>query len=499
MKTVAEINEKIRRGEAVVVTAEEMVEMVKEKGAAAAAREVDVVTTGTFGAMCSSGAFLNFGHADPPIKLGGGEIYLNDVPAYAGLAAVDTYIGSTSISRTRGMEYGGGHVIEDLVRGKEVELRGRGYGTDCYPRKEIETTITIHDLNQAILYCPRTAYQRYNAATNSRDETLYTYMGTLLPEYGNVTFSGAGVLGPLGRDPGYRTIGVGTRIFLGGAQGYIAWEGTQHYPGKGLGTIAVVGDLKRMDARYLRGCTIHRYGTSLYVGLGIPIPILDEEVARTAGTDETQLRTNLLDYGVPRRERPVVREVTYAELRSGRIVVGKKEVPVSPLSSFRMAREIAWTLKRWIEKGEFLLSEPVERLPADRVFRPMKQVAPVPLVREVMTRQVVTVGPECSIAEAARILAEKGFDHLPVVDEHRRLVGIITSWDIATSVGTGKTRVSEIMTRKVVTAREDEPVDSVARSLELHSISGVPVLNERGEVTGVLTSDDLSKLVGRRR
>jgi len=268
---------------------------------------------------------------------------------------------------------------------------------------------------------------------------------------------------------------------------------------RGFGTIAVVGDLKRMSPRYLRGCTIHRYGTSLYVGLGIPIPMVDEEVARTAGADETQLRTNLLDYGVPRRDRPVVREVTYAELRSGRIAVGKKEVPVSPLSSFRMAREIAELLKRWIERGEFLLSEPVERLPTDRTLRPMREVAPVLLAGEVMTRQVVTVGPDCSIAEAAKILAEKGFDHLPVVDEQRRLVGIITSWDIATSVGTGKTRVSEIMTRRVVTARENEPVDSVARNLELHGISGVPVLNERGEVTGVLTSDDLSRLVGRKR
>ncbi len=497
MKSVEEINEKIRRGEAVVVTAEEMVEIVREKGASAAAEEVDVVTTGTFGAMCSSGVFLNFGHSDPPIKLGGGEVYLNDVPAYAGLAAVDVYLGATALSRSRGMEYGGGHVIEDLVRGKEIEVEGRGYGTDCYPRREIETVVTIHDLNQAILYCPRTAYQRYRAATNSRPEVLYTYMGTLLPEYGNVTFSGAGVLSPLGRDPEYRTLGVGTRIFLGGAQGYVVWEGTQHDPSAGMGTIAVVGDLKRMSPRYLRGCTIHRYGTSLYVGLGIPIPILDERMAAAAGRDETQLETEIVDYGVPRRERPVVRRVTYAELRSGRVEVKGKEVPVSPLSSFRMAREIAEVLKRWIERGEFLLTSPVQGLPREGTFRPMRQLGPVPLAGEVMTRRVVTVGPDCPIVEAARILAEGGFDHLPVVDENQRLVGIVTSWDIATSVGTGKRRVEEIMTRRVITARENEPVDSVVRSLETHGISGVPVVDERGKVIGMLTSDDLSRLVKR--
>ncbi len=498
-KSIAEINERIRKGDAVVLTAEEMVEFVREKGVAQAAKEVDVVTTGTFGPMCSSGAFLNFGHADPPIKLGGGEIYLNDVPAYAGLAAVDTYIGATSMSRSRGMEYGGGHVIEDLVRGKEIELRGLAYGTDCYPRKEIETTITIHDINQAVLYNPRNAYQRYNAATNSRDETIYTYMGTLLPNFGNVTFCGAGVLSPLGKDPNYRTIGIGTRIFLGGAQGYIVWEGTQHNPKEGLGTIAVVGDLKQMSARYLRGCTIHKYGTSLYVGLGIPIPILDEEIARTTALDESQIKTKIIDYGVPRRDRPVVREVTYAELRSGKVEIAGKEVPTSSLSSFKVSREIAETLKRWIEKGEFFLSEPLQNLPVDRIFKPMRQIAPTPLVKEIMTKEVITAKPDCLITEAAKILAEKNVDHLPIVDEHNRLVGIVTSWDIATSVGTGKKKLSEIMTRKVITAYEDEPVDTVARRLEAHRISGMPVVNERGELRGIVTTDDLAKLWGKRR
>jgi uncharacterized protein (DUF39 family) len=52
-------------------------------------------------------------------------------------------------------------------------------------------------------------------------------MGTLLPQYGNVTYCTSGELSPLFNDPMFRTIGIGTRIFLGGAQGYVAWEGTQ--------------------------------------------------------------------------------------------------------------------------------------------------------------------------------------------------------------------------------------------------------------------------------
>jgi uncharacterized protein (DUF39 family) len=159
LRTYEEINAKIKRGDAVVVTADEFISHVAENGLEASAKEVDVVTTGTFGAMCSSGAFLNFGHSEPPIKMS--RCWLNDVPASKGLAAVDAYIGATAMSESQGFEYGGGHVIEDLVGGKEVHLRGEAYGTDCYPRRSIETTVTLDDLNQATLINPRNAYQHY--------------------------------------------------------------------------------------------------------------------------------------------------------------------------------------------------------------------------------------------------------------------------------------------------------------------------------------------------
>ncbi|HEY8463441.1 MAG TPA: homocysteine biosynthesis protein, partial [Bacillota bacterium] len=139
MKTFAEINEKIKQGKAVVLTAEEIIDYVAEAGYAKTAREVDVVTTATFGPMCSSGAFLNFGHSDPPIRMG--KVWLNDVPAYAGIAAVDAYIGATELSETQGFKYGGAHVIEDLISGKWVKLRATSYGTDCYPRRELLTEV----------------------------------------------------------------------------------------------------------------------------------------------------------------------------------------------------------------------------------------------------------------------------------------------------------------------------------------------------------------------
>jgi len=379
LRKYEEINDRIRRGEATVLTANEFIDAVESSGLEKAAKEVDVVTTGTFGAMCSSGAFLNFGHSDPPIKMQ--HCWLNDVPAYRGLAAVDAYIGATAMSESKGFEYGGGHVIEDLVSGREINLRADAYGTDCYPRKYIETAITLDDLNQAILLNPRNAYQHYNAATNSTSRTIFTYMGTLLPNHGNVTFSGSGQLSPLYKDSNFETIGIGTRIFLGGGVGYVIGEGTQHCPQNQFGTIMVRGDLKQMSARYLRGATFYRYGTTLYVGLGIPVPIINERVARTAALKDSDILTDILDYGIPSRTRPVIKKTSYEELKSGKVQIKDDEINSSPLSSFKIAEEVAENLRDWILEKRFLLNRPAELLPAERESKPLleKTSAKIPM------------------------------------------------------------------------------------------------------------------------
>ncbi len=381
-KTFQEINEKIKSGKAVVVTAEELVSMVKEKGVKRVTSEVDVVTTGTFGPMCSSGAFLNFGHSKPKIKMY--RVWLNGVPAYTGIAAVDAYIGATEVREGDPLNsnypgefrYGGGHVIQDLVARKKVLLKAIGYGTDCYPCKEIETEITLDDINEAILFNPRNAYQNYNCAVNLSSRTLYTYMGMLKPNLGNAHYSTSGLLSPLLKDPMFRTIGIGTRIFLGGGIGYVVWNGTQHSPsfiegkdGKNLGpaggTLAVLGDLKQMSPRWLVGTSFIGYGATLTVGLGIPIPLLNEEVCRYAAAGDDELFAPIVDYSeaYPNRLPDILGYVSYAELKSGKITVKGKEVPTAPLSSYPRAREIARILKDWIQKGEFMLGEPVQLLP----------------------------------------------------------------------------------------------------------------------------------------
>jgi uncharacterized protein (DUF39 family) len=382
-KTYDEINQKIRRGEAVVVTAEEMIEVVKDKGAKEAAKRVDVVTTGTFGAMCSSGAFINIGHAKPRIKIGGGRVTLNGVSAYAGLAAVDVFIGATALPdhdpRNQvfpgEFAYGGGHVIEDLAAGKDIRLEVATYGTDCYPRKRLATWINIADLNEAFLFNPRNGYQNYNVAVNLSDKTIYTYMGVLKPRLGNANYCSAGQLSPLLNDPTYRTIGPGTRIFLGGGIGYVVGAGTQHNPAAprtdnqvpraGAGTMAVTGDLKGMSEQWLRGASFKGYGCTLIVGLGVPIPILDEELAAQTAVSDADIKAQVIDYSeaYPQIKPGSIAEVSYAELKSGEIAVDGKRIETVPLSSYSRARQIAGLLKEWIAAGKFLLNQPAETLP----------------------------------------------------------------------------------------------------------------------------------------
>lgn len=383
-KTIKEINEKIKSGNAVVVTAEEIIDIVEKKGPKEAAQQVDVVTTGTFGPMCSSGAYFNVGHTKPRMKLGGGKATLNDIPIYTGFAAVDFYLGATAIPdddpRNKiypgEFRYGGAHLIEDLVAGKDARLSAIAYGTDCYPRKKLETLIRLKDMNEAVLLNPRNCYQNYNVAVNLSAKTIYTYMGVLKPSLGNANYCSAGQLSPLLKDPYYKTMGVGTRIFLGGGEGYVFWQGTQHNPSvkrkpNGVpqapaGTLGVFGDLKEMSSKWLVGSSFVGYGVTLTVGIGIPVPILNEEIAKYTAIKDEEIYTQIVDYSeaYPTGKAETLGEINYKALKSGSIKVRGKDVPTASLSSYSKAVEIAEILKKRIKDKKFYLTEFVQPLPS---------------------------------------------------------------------------------------------------------------------------------------
>jgi len=200
-------------------------------------------------------------------------------------------------------------------------------------------------------------------------------MGVLKPDAANINYATSGQLSPLLNDPYYLGLGLGTRIFLGGAKGYVIGPGTQHNPevergGNGVptepaGNLMVMGNLKEMNPKWVAGVSMLGYGCSIAIGVGVPIPILNEETARFTGISDEDIMTQILDYGkdYPKGNASSLGQVSYAELKSGMIMFQGRKVPTVPMSSYVRALEIANILKDWIEKGEFLLSEPQEMLP----------------------------------------------------------------------------------------------------------------------------------------
>ncbi|KRH95623.1 MULTISPECIES: homocysteine biosynthesis protein [Cylindrospermopsis] len=382
MRTIAEINQKIIEKRAVVWTVEEVKKRVAQNGILKTAQQVDVITTGTFEPMESSGAIINLGHTDPPIKIR--RCWLDGVPAYSGFGAVDLYLGaSCAVETMEGEELrerGGGHVIQDLIAGKSVQVRALGQITDCYPRATLEAKVTRETINQFYLFNPRNLYQNFIVGVNGSEEPLYTYLGPLQPRLGNAVYSNPGALSPLMNDPDLQLVGIGTKIFLGGGIGYVVWEGTQHFPlQKRLenrtpigpsATLALIGDAKQMDARWVRGCYFKSYGPSLMLGVGVPLPVLNEEVVKRCAVTDQDLVAPIVDFSIPRRVRPTFGLVSYAQLKSGRIPIEGKPVRAAPLSSMLLSRQVALELKQWIQSGQFTLTEPVAPIPMDRAFLP---------------------------------------------------------------------------------------------------------------------------------
>jgi uncharacterized protein (DUF39 family) len=388
MRTIAEINDKIRQKKAVVWTIAQLKTQVAELGISAVAKQVDIVCAGTFEPMESSGAMINLGHTDPPIKIR--QCWLDGVAAYSGFGAVDLYLGATATAdygsgedssdrpNRTSQERGGGQVIEDLIAGKSVALRAIGQVTDCYPRASYETQISKGTINQFYLYNPRNLYQNFIVGVNGGDRPLYTYLGPLYPRLANAVYSNAGAISPLFNDPQLEAIGIGTRIFLGGGIGYVAWEGTQHFPlQKRLpnqtpigpaATLALVGDAKTMSPQWVRGCYFKNYGPSLMLGVGVPIPVLNEAIVEHCAIKDEEIVAPVMDFSIPRRVRPTFGLVSYAQLKSGRITIDGRSVRTAPLVSLARSLAVAETLKQWIESGEFWLTEAVASLPMDRIF-----------------------------------------------------------------------------------------------------------------------------------
>jgi CBS domain-containing protein len=252
-----------------------------------------------------------------------------------------------------------------------------------------------------------------------------------------------------------------------------------------------------MTKTFVNASTFEGYGPSLFLGIGVPIPVLDAEIAQGTAVRDKDISVNIKDFKVGRRDRPILRKVNYEELRSGSIELNGKEVTTSCMSSFKGSREVAEELKRRIVAGKFFLGANTAALPLNQVAKPMKETNKLPVVSDIMSKEVVTVERTESFIAAAKLMKQSERNHISVVS-NGKLVGIITSWDISKAVAEGKIdTVEACMTKDVITCTPFETIDVVARRLAEFKISVLPVVDENKNAIGVLTSEHISKLFTR--
>ena len=380
IRTIDEINDRIAKGRAVVIGVDDFKKICANEGITRAAEKVDVVTCATFSSTCGTGIMMNLGHTNPPIKFK--KAYFNNVQAYTGFTSVDAYIGSDQPNEyeTIGISYGGAHVIEDLLNRKTVHFKAKGFGPGChsYPREDVETYVTIDDLNEVFFIAHRFCVQKGSAYINSSSELLGTYKGIVLPFYSNCVYTGTGELNPLVNDPDGEVIGIGTRVLLSGAQAYIIGEGTQHNPEKGASTTMVRCRFRDMSPKYLRADVFEYYASSLHIGLAVPIPILNLKIAKNCSIRDHEITTVIKDAADQNHWdgiKPVIRKVNYKELKSGKITLpGGKVVPCSSVSSLFMAKKMIKELINQIKNQQFYLTPCLEKLPQPpyKGVKPMK-------------------------------------------------------------------------------------------------------------------------------
>jgi len=271
-RTIEDINKKLKRNEAVIVTADEFKKLVRKSKKV---DHVDVVTTATVAVMSGTAAVLSIPFAERGQFERAGKVWLNGVPAYPGpcpnerLGIADVIVYGTSHANSR---YGGGHLFRELVEGKEITLKAETDKGDV-----IETSFTLDQLDFARIMGTRTTFKNYMAFTNSGEVAIKTIFSVtpLKGKLKEATVCGCGEINPLQNDTKLETIGIGTRILVNGAQGYVLGSGTRSSQDKP--NISIVADMKDMKPEYMGGFNTS-VGPECITSVAIPIPVLNDSI-----------------------------------------------------------------------------------------------------------------------------------------------------------------------------------------------------------------------------
>ncbi len=294
-RTIQELKTKIKSGSAVIMTATELCDLVRS-GESISMKDVDVVTSATRAVMSGTMAILSFRVSNKCEFTRAAEIYLDGVPAVLGpapnenLGWIDCLVMGTA-KNSKNEQYGGGHLFRNLVEGKEIEVFVRSI-----EGKEISATTSLKEMPYAMMFLTRgvCALMVY---TNPAPEPMKTIFS--VKEFGGnlseATFSGCGELSPIKNDLEFHTFGIGTRILLNGAEGYILGKGT--LSSNNRRNFSGIADMHHMDPEYMGGFKTSA-SPEVISTWAVPIPILNEDVFRTACVTDDLLELPIVDvYG----------------------------------------------------------------------------------------------------------------------------------------------------------------------------------------------------------
>ncbi|MCW3134077.1 MAG: methanogenesis marker 16 metalloprotein [Methanophagales archaeon] len=290
LRSVAKINEKIKKGEAVVLTAEEFKQMLRNEELATT-ESVDVVTCATCAIMSGTAAILSIPIAERNEFERADKVWLNGIPAFPGpcpnerLGIVDVFVYGTARANH---EYGGGHLFREIVEGKQIEVIVKTGD------RIIERKISNKDLQFARMITTRSSFKNYMAFVNPEEGevgSIFSLRGLKGP-YKEISVTGSGEINPLENDPMLKTIGIGTRIMVNGATGYVIGEGTRSSEEKP--NLSVTANMREMDAEFMGGF-VTSTGPECITSIAVPIPVINDDVFSNLKIMDEEIKLPIAD------------------------------------------------------------------------------------------------------------------------------------------------------------------------------------------------------------
>ena len=110
---------------------------------------------------------------------------------------------------------------------------------------------------------------------------------------------------------------------------------------------------------------------------------------------------------------------------------------------------------------------------------------------EELKKEAIICYEDCDLKIVAEKIIKENMNHIVITDKDLHLKGIVTSFDVTKAIAEEKDNLKDIITKKVITSNDNEPIEIAARKMRMNDISALPVIDEKNKVVGIITSEEL--------